>query len=166
MKALRATVIVLIALANLEILASLIRPKLFLNLSASMPQGIYGLRPLQELKRGTLVLFHVPPKTKDALRGRPWLREDSLLIKPIAALPGDSVCLLEHEALVRGEIMGNIYREDSEGLPLPRQRGCFIVDQDMVFPLSTHTAHSFDGRYFGEISLKEVLGEATPLFIW
>ena len=59
-----------------------------LNCSPSMPYGLYRLTAVREpLARGTLVVLPVPAEV------RPWHTRWQPLLKPVAAIGGDVVCL-------------------------------------------------------------------------
>lgn len=137
---------------------------LILNYTASMPLGIYQRVPIHTWRHGMVVVITPSSSDKALFAARGWLMKQGVLIKPIGALPGDQVCIQNDTVTVNGDDVGPVFAKDSHGLPLPVIRGCFVLPQGTVFPLSTHSAHSFDGRYFGAIPMAQVLGEARPVW--
>ena len=145
-------------------LASVSSHTLILNYTASMPLGIYQRVPIHSWRHGMVVVITPSPSDKALIAARGWLMEKGVLIKPIGALPGDQVCIHGDTVTVNGKAVGPVFAKDSHGLPLPAIRGCFALPQGTVFPFSTFSAHSFDGRYFGAIPMAQVLGEARPVW--
>ena len=93
---------------------------------------------------------------------RRYLRKGALLIKPIAAGAGQTVC--RHGALVtvNGRIVARARTLDAAGRPLPAWSGCFRLAADQIFVLSADP-DSFDSRYMGPIDRAHVLGTAQPV---
>ncbi len=163
---LKVAITSILILVGLKVFFCLFPLPIVLSLSASMPRGFYLIVPVKALRRESAVAFPIPQTIYQALQGREWLKKDAPLLKPIGALPGDSVCVHDHEITINGMSRGAVFKSDYQGLPLPRLRGCFVVSPNAFFPLSTHTARSFDGRYFGEMSQSELIGEAVPILTW
>jgi len=136
-----------------------------LTLSASMPRGLYRIVSAPCLRYGMLVLFVLPPETAAELQDREWLKKETPLIKPVAALPGDVVCI-GNAVSINGLEQGKVYISDFQGKPLRSPNGCFTVPGQAFLPLSTHSERSFDGRYFGQIPQNAIIGEAIPVFTW
>jgi conjugative transfer signal peptidase TraF len=131
-----------------------------LNLSPSVPLGLYLLRRVPApLERGMLVVFPVPPSVQ--LWWSRWLP----LLKPIAGLPGDTVCVWAQTFLVNGRSFGPVLTESSDGRPVPRLDGCFTVAPDAVI-VASDTPRSLDSRYFGAVPIAQLEGVATPLLTW
>ncbi len=151
---------------GVKLLISLAGIKLIINLTDSAPHGVYAVVPLNELKKGTFIVFPVPFSVRHELGVRAWLRDDVPLIKPVAALPGEKVCVSDAEVIVAGQKGGPVFSRDYLGLPLPRLRGCFSIRAGSVFPLSTFSDRSFDGRYLGPIHRGDIIGEAVPIILW
>lgn len=140
--------------------------KLLINLTDSAPHGVYRVVPITNLKKGTFIVFELPHSVRHELGPRPWLKDDVPLIKPVAALPGEKVCVSDAEVKVAGQYAGSVFSSDYLGLPLPKLRGCFHVKTWEVFPLSRYSDRSFDGRYLGPLHRGDLIGEALPLFLW
>lgn len=147
-------------------LASVSSHTFILNYTASMPLGIYQRVPIHTWRHGMVVVITPSPSNKALFASRGWLMKTGVLIKPIGALPGDQVCIHKDTVTVNGKIVGPVFANDSHGFPLPVVRGCFVLPQGTVFPLSAYSAHSFDGRYFGAIPMTQILGEARPVWVF
>lgn len=137
-----------------------------LNLTSSVPKGFYFVRPMTEPQYGTIVVFPIPKEVLSQLGDRPWLNVNFPLIKPIAAIAGDTVCISDNGVVINNMHVANVYREDFQGASLPYLRGCFTITNGHFFPVSRTNERSFDGRYFGIVPLTSIIGQAMPLFTW
>jgi len=155
---------VLCGLLATQGLASISPQTLILNYTASMPLGIYQRVPIQTWRHGMVVVITPSSSDKALFAVRGWLMKQGVLIKPLGALPGDQVCIQSDTVTINGKAVGPVFAKDSHGLPLPVIRSCFVLAPGTVFPFSTYSAHSFDGRYFGAIPMAQVLGEARPVW--
>lgn len=137
-----------------------------MNLSPSLPRGLYLVEPPTDVHYGTLLLFTPPTPiaTLAALRG--YLPPNVPFLKPAGALAGDTVCVTETTVSVNGATVAPVWRTDTLNQVLPVWHQCVTVAPDEIFPLSTYDEHSLDGRYFGPIPLKNLRGIATPLLTW
>ena len=141
-------------------------PTLLLNLTPSIPKGVYLVDPSNSLKKGEIVVFRPPMAVYRALGKRPWLNEEKFFIKPIAAVSGDEVCKLENSVVINQTTELSVLRTDSQGKLLPKFDGCKTIGAHEFLPISTYSSRSFDGRYFGPIPTSAILGKAIPVFTW
>ena len=113
-----------------------------INISSSVPLGLYRFVPIgRRLQRGDLL--HVPA-VRSAIPGS---TAGLPLLKPVAGIPGDLVCVQPEGVWVQGEPYGAVYQEH-RGKPLPVFWGCHVVGAGEVF-VASHEPRSLDGRYFG-----------------
>jgi conjugative transfer signal peptidase TraF len=147
-----------------------------LNVSASLPPGIWRVGPLQgPLERGQIGLLCAPPTAAlKTARQAGYVRTGfcpggfAPLLKPIAALPGDHVSLTASGARVNGVLIPNTapLARDGEGRPLPRvPHSDGIVRQGEVWVLSDYNPASFDSRYLGPVPLASIRQAARPVLI-
>jgi conjugative transfer signal peptidase TraF len=130
-----------------------------LNLSPSVPRGLYWLTAVREpLARGTLVVLPVPASVQA------WHARWVPLLKPVAAMAGAVVCVGEEELWVEGLWYGPVLHE-AAGQPLPRIHGCVAVPDGAVF-LASQAPRSLDGRYFGPTPIAALTARAIPLMTW
>ena len=94
---------------------------------------------------------------------RAYLSRTMRLLKPVAAVAGDRVCRRAQYVYVRGAFAALALREDAAGRQLPTWQGCRTLLQGEVFLLA-RPRDSFDGRYFGPLSDRHVMGRAHPLW--
>lgn len=128
-------------------------------IESSVPPGLYLLHSVTApLDRGTLVLLRVPPSMHR------WKSSWLTLLKPVAAVAGEEVCIHEGELRIGNETYGLVYRE-AGGYALPQFQGCFPVADGTIF-VASKADRSMDSRYFSSIPLSEVRAWATPLWTW
>jgi conjugal transfer pilin signal peptidase TrbI len=109
-----------------------------------------------------IVAFPVPEPVRDIVYGRRWLIKGALLIKPVAALPGESVSITDEGLYINGQLFGPVFVSDRQGMPLPRLRFSSTLNSDQVFVASPYE-RSFDSRYFGPIHMKDIIAQSLPV---
>ena len=131
-----------------------------LNLSASLPYGLYRMKAVPaEPHRGILVVLPVPASVQHVWSS--WVP----LLKPVAAVPGDIVCYEHAHLTVNGSDYGPVSLE-THGTPLPHlDAGCQTVPEGMVF-LASQAPKSLDGRYLGMTPVASLAAVATPVLTW
>ena len=137
------------------------RPALLWNFTASVPIGLYriGDTPPQP---GDLVALDPTGAAKSALMSFGVLAKDRLLLKPIVAHAGDTVCRHSLTVTVNGFLAAKARPRTREGRLLPEWGGCWRLASSEIFLLAPHP-DSFDSRYFGPVGLQDVIGVAHPL---
>lgn len=144
-----------------------------LNFTHSAPAGLWRVTDAKtdDLKRGELVEVCPPVRPIVSLMAdRGYLEPgdcgpDHLtpLLKPLAAVPGDTVTISEGQPVkVNGVALMN-----TEAMPtLPAwPEGTYHVEKGQVWLFSTFSAGSFDSRYFGPVAITNIRGSAAPLLV-
>jgi len=138
--------------------------KLTWNASASTPIGLYSLNAPRSLKVGELVAAMPEKPLADFMVGRGYIGRDVPLLKHVAALPGQEVCRIGHNVTVDAVQLGDALDCDRLGCPLPVWRGCRRIADGQVFLMNPSVHDSMDGRYFGPIPVRTIIGQAAPLY--
>jgi len=167
---LAALIAVVAALAN----APWSRPWM-LNVSASMPEGLYEVRPIdRKIERGDAIVICAPPKMAALARARGYLGpgpcpQDAMpLLKFVAAVGGDVVDVSARAIAVDRRCLpsGVTYDRDGAGRPLPHvARGRYRLAPNQLW-LWAPAPQSFDSRYFGPVDARDVTKFAKPVFLW
>ena len=135
------------------------------NRTASLPLGVYARSPGVRVSEGVLVALRVPPSVRALVHERGYLPDGSVLIKPVAAVEGDYVCVRRGILFINGEPFGSILPRDSQDRELPVYRGCGVLAPGQVF-LAAHHPGSFDSRSFGPVDVHALQGTVTPLWTY
>ena len=149
---------------------------LWINATASMPEGIYRLTRLDgaPLARGTVVAICPPPAVLAVALPRHYLEPGSCpgqvepLLKHVAAVAGDRVDVSEHAISVNGTPLPDSGRfaRDCGGRPLPRiPPGRYTIAPHTVWVYAP-VGRSWDSRYYGALPDTGILGTAQPFLIF
>jgi conjugative transfer signal peptidase TraF len=140
-------------------------PRLIWNASASVPVGLYRIRPAEPLRIGELAVAMPPEPLASYLADRGYLPEGVPLLKHILALAGQTVCRTGNTVTVDGATVGRALAGDWRGRKLPIWQGCQLLAAGRVFLMNVQSEHSLDGRYFGPLATSAIVGRAVPLWI-
>ena len=140
------------------------RPLLVWNASASAPVGVYAIGPAERLSTSDMVIARVPSAVQMLAAQRHYIPANVPLVKRIAAGHGDTVCALGRAIWINGIRVADRLQSDGAGRAMPGWRGCVCLGRDAVFLLMADHRASFDGRYFGPTSRREIIGKATLLW--
>ncbi|WP_374575978.1 S26 family signal peptidase [Phenylobacterium sp.] len=153
------------AVAALAISARPHSPTFVWNASASVPEGLYQVRPARKLQVGDVVVVAPPEPLASFLAQRRYLPRGALLLKPVAALPGHTICRAGLRLQIDAAPRGDARATDNLGRRLPAWRGCRRIRPGEVFLMNPTVSDSFDGRYFGALPVSAVIGRATPIWL-
>jgi conjugative transfer signal peptidase TraF len=138
--------------------------KLLWNASASTPIGFYDLDSPRDLKIGDLVAVMPEKPLADFMVERGYIGRDVPLLKHVMALPGQEVCRVGRSIAVDGAPFGDALDRDRLGRELPTWQGCRRIADGEMFLMNPSIRDSLDGRYFGPIPARTVIGKAKPLY--
>jgi conjugative transfer signal peptidase TraF len=139
--------------------------RLVYNPSASAPQGWYTVSATRDLKVDDYVLANLPPTPKRLADQRGYLPKAVPLLKRIAAVADQFVCVRGRSLWVDGGLVATALVRDSRGRELLVWKGCRVLESDELLLISRENSASFDSRYFGPIRISRVIGKAVPFWI-
>jgi conjugative transfer signal peptidase TraF len=139
------------------------RPLLLWNLSASAPTGLYLVETRAPIHKGDMVAAFAPAAMRELASQRGYLPASVPLVKRIAGTRGDKVCASGRWLRINGNNAAMRLRTDGRGRRLPWWSGCRRLRGGEALLLNDG-AQSFDGRYFGPVDAKAVLGRLV--FLW
>ncbi len=151
-----------VALASTSILDP--APLVVWNASASVPIGLYAVRPIGDLAVTDLVVARPPEPLASRLAERGYLPKGAPLIKRVAGVPGQKICRVGLSVTIDGIVMAEARERDHASRPLPQWRGCFVLRPGEIFLLNWDEPASLDGRYFGAFPIEGLIGRAAPLW--
>lgn len=139
-------------------------PRLVWNASASAPVGLYAVDPGASIQAGDMVVARLPDEWRALAARRRYLPANVPLVKQVAAVAGDQVCVVGAHVRVNGRRIAERRSADGAGRPLSWWRGCIRLQQGQFFLLMPGNSGSFDGRYFGPSEGAQLVGKATLLW--
>lgn len=137
--------------------------KITYNSSPSAPVGFYWVEVTGELKRGVYVVVPTPPAFRLMAAKRHYLPINVPLIKRVVGLSGDEICRYGEIIYINEVSVATALKRDRQERFLPVWHGCRTLNEDQFFALMD-ASDSFDGRYFGPLNKRDVIGIATPFF--
>jgi conjugative transfer signal peptidase TraF len=135
--------------------------KLIYNASASAPFGFYWIDH-EAISRGDYVYVRVPERVRNLIIQRGYLPPDVPLVKRVVGLDGDRICRRNDVVSVNETAVAIAKNRDGRGRKMPIWQGCHILTEHTIFLLQDHP-QSFDGRYFGPVDRRLIIGRATRL---
>lgn len=146
---------------------------LWINVSPSIPIGLYRSESLRSIRHGAFVLVCLPDSLARFGRERGYLRrgecpgDASPVGKRVLALAGDTVCIDGEGIALNGvPIPGSaMLGIDWRGRPLPSlRRGRYLVAARMAWLLATYSSRSWDSRYYGAIPVASIRSALQPIW--
>lgn len=150
--------------------SSVMRPdaRFVYNASDSVPVGWYrvdpAMRHVGSSPVGSIMLIRLPNAIATFAAQRSYLPIDIPLLKRMAAVAGQHVCIADRVVRIDGVPVAAALAADRVGRPLQAWSGCRRLRPGELFLLSTANPASFDSRYFGPVEASAVLGIAHPLW--
>ena len=138
----------------------------FLNITDSLPIGLYLRVPATNLSKGDYIIYEPTEEVRKIVVDYGWGDGKHLFLKKIGAVAGEHYTIREDngEFLIEGQHYGQVFLTDTKGQPLPKLRGEFIVPTGHVLPVATNP-RSFDGRYTGSIPIECIKAKVIPFLI-
>jgi conjugative transfer signal peptidase TraF len=140
--------------------------RLVYNASASAPLGWYRVRAIASPQVGDYVLAILPNDAAALAARRGYLPAGLPVLKQVAAIAGQQVCVRGIELFIDDELSVLVLRHDRLGRPLPAWRQCRTLQDGELFLANAGSAASFDSRYFGPVLVSAVRGQAVPIWTW
>lgn len=163
----------LVILAITLILFCLVKNKIIINTSPSIPLGLYTIHQIKApLKQNDLVAVCLMKSDQAFGLSRGYINPGrrcngtTPLLKSIIAVPGDNVILSNDEIIVNNKIYHYITQKfDSKQRILPSwPRGNYQNTQGFWL-IGTNDPHSWDSRYFGFVSKNQIIFLLNPLLV-
>lgn len=141
-----------IGVAVLCVPATAMSARLVWNFTPSIPTGLYWIED-RTWRKGDRVAVAPSGSLLTVLQRAGVLKKGRVLMKRVVAVAGDEACRSGSRVTVNGADVA-IARSDEN---LPTWSGCLRLDDGDVFLLG-ETGDSFDGRYFGVTTAKDIVG--------
>jgi len=134
-----------------------------INLTDSVPVGLYFMDYDSEIQTGDIISFQLFGEAGEMMKGRGYVSDHTPLIKFVAGTKGDRFCIDSNRNFtINDGIIGKALEHDGNGQPLPRIEGCRMLAHDEILVVGSGI-RSFDSRYFGPISVKNVVAKLKAI---
>ena len=137
------------------------KPVIFYNPSPSAKVGFYKLSKEKYPRLGVQVAAYAPEWARIMADKRGYLPYDYPLIKSVVAVEGDEVCYHKIGVSVPDGSVIPVQVRDRQGREMPVKSGCVVLKSDEYFLISPDVQAGFDSRYFGPVSIENILGTVT-----
>lgn len=141
---------------------------IFINLSSSIPTGLYVRDFWGELKDGDFVVYRPNGQTITiGLENGYFKSSKQLFIKKAELVNGGtySIDAVTRDFVVDGSLVGKCLEYDFAGHEMPFEPGVYEIGNDEFLPVGI-AERSFDGRYTGAVSKKNIVCKAVPLLMF
>ena len=137
--------------------------RLVYNPTDSAPRGWYLVVPMIRANPGDYVVAMLPSDTAALAETRGYLPRSVPILKQIAAIAGQRVCIRDTVVYIDGNAVARTLETDSRHHPLIAWAHCRQLIDHEVFLLNGRNPASFDSRYFGPLDESFVHGRAIPI---
>ena len=142
------------------------RVELIYNPSVSAPRGWYALSKTTRFEVDDYALVTLPVPARRLADVRHYLPQTVPLLKQIAAVNPQFVCVRAGSMWVDGILVATALSRDGKGRPLDAWRGCRLLAANELLLVGRENPVSFDSRYFGPVRRDSVIGKAVPVWTW
>ncbi len=149
-------------------------PPLRLNLSTSMPRGIYYISADQPT-RGSFITLCLPAANvyhsvypQSHFSGS-CPNHTQPLLKQLVGLSGDRIDLDPNQITLNGVALPHSSSFVMQNKRLPNssiQKIVLVLNEQQIWVYGTKSIRSYDSRYFGPLSMGDIVAVVTPLWLW
>ncbi|MEE3501280.1 S26 family signal peptidase [Acidiphilium acidophilum] len=162
---------------------ALVRSGLIINVTPSMPIGLYRLSSLPRRLHDGMIVYLCPPSPArnlamaQAAQGK-WLLTSPRspcpshlvpFLKKIGATPGQTVTLTMRGTSIDGHLLPAtaIKRFAKNGQPMIHQKpGSYLMGPRQVWVWDNSSPWAYDSRYWGPLPVANILKQARPVLTW
>ena len=143
--------------------------RLTFNPTDSAEKGFFYKKLFPKYTKGNYVLYKLKPEYKQyvdvtfyrTLKNRKEENTEIILLKKIAAVPGDTIEIDGYQLFINGKKTADILR--LKGLTENSVKKRYVIKEGEVFLLGENPENSFDSRYFGEVAINDLSGEVVMI---
>ncbi|HTE45042.1 MAG TPA: conjugative transfer signal peptidase TraF, partial [Gemmatimonadaceae bacterium] len=160
-----------VVLASIGAVATSFAAGLRINLTGSIPPGVYQITH-SPVVCGAIVLMCLPEPVAAFAKARGFIPRGSCtdgsapIGKTVAAVAGDTIDVISSGIAVNGRALPNSRPlvRDSDNRPLPSlARGRYVAGTGTVWLVSSYSTRSFDSRYFGAVPVDHIIARIRPI---
>tara|TARA_Y100000588_G_C14267124_1_gene930457 strand:- start:121 stop:660 length:540 start_codon:yes stop_codon:yes gene_type:complete len=152
----------------------LIKLPVRINLTSSVKKGVYFINSTENIKKGDYIALCLNEKYSERIYKKGYInkgydchgRYESLL-KKIIAIPNDEIEVNKNFILINGQkIRLKTQAVDRNNQPIPQIKYANKFKLKGYWVIGDNHPNSFDSRYFGQISKKQILYKARPWLLF
>ena len=164
-KRFKPLIISILILISILLVCKYLGTKYILQITSSLPKGIYRIYSKEQISLGDIVIFDVPEKIRHMAYD--WIPKNPnfKFMKHVMAKNGDLVSVSPAGVYINKKYIASVSKLDSKKRPLPLINKKFHLKKDEFFVLSRYEK-SFDSRYFGPIKKKSIKGIVEPFILF
>ena len=138
-----------------------------INITESMPVGIYYLCAPDDLRNGDLVAVKLPPDLISIGLKRGYIKSDeTILLKRLIAVPNDKIIYKNEQISVNGISKYKCIVKDIDlherVMPNSLKEGIYTLGNNEYFVLGNND-DSWDSRYFGSVNKENIINRAKMI---
>jgi conjugative transfer signal peptidase TraF len=157
-----AAVAAFIALPAVVLLAA---SHFLINVTPSLPQGIYLTSPPKSVAIGDVVFFPQSAVLDQEFVRRAYVPANAFLLKPVAAVEGQHVCVREGAVFIDGHLFSHLQGHDRAGRIMAPYPICRALAPGEIWA-AVSDDQSLDSRYFGPVPASAIAGKARALWTY
>jgi conjugative transfer signal peptidase TraF len=173
-KPVTVAIYLLIALSTTSILFANKTP-LRINLTASMPEGLYWLSPPRAVRAGDLAMVCLDNQRAHYALQRGYIQAGSCdnaaqpLLKEVVALANDTISLSSNSVLINNIPLPHSSTLATDKLQRPLKaapRGIYKLQANQMWLYGISSNRSWDSRYFGLVKSSDIASIVKPILTW
>ncbi|VEG89819.1 conjugative transfer signal peptidase TraF [Legionella spiritensis] len=145
-----------------------------INLTDSIPIGVYRMTDIKNLKNGFVIFCPEDKPAFQQARDRGYIDSGlchggyGYLMKKVVALRGDNISVTDEGVLVNHQLIPFSKPISTDGmnrlLPQWRTRD-YQLKEDEIMTMTSQSEWSFDSRYYGPVHTGQIKGMITPVWV-
>jgi conjugative transfer signal peptidase TraF len=144
------------------------------NISDSIPRGLYRIASSSNFKNQYVIFCPDGRSTFKDANQRGYIASGhcssglGYLMKKVVAIAGDVISVTDKGVIVNSVLLpySKPLLNDGVGKPLHQWRtNNYQLKQDEILTMTDQDKWSFDGRYYGLIKARQIIGVLTPVWV-
>lgn len=144
------------------------------NMTDSIPIGIYRMTGIKNLKNAFVIFCPEDKPVFQQARNRGYIDSGlchggyGYLMKKIVAVKGDKISVTDKGIFVNHQLIPFSKPISTDGMnrPLPQWRARdYQLKEDEILTMTSQSEWSFDSRYYGPVHTGQIKGMITPVWV-
>ncbi|KTD64444.1 conjugative transfer signal peptidase TraF [Legionella spiritensis] len=145
-----------------------------INLTDSIPSGLYRITDIKNLKNAFVIFCPEDKPAFQQARDRGYIDSGlcpgnyGYLMKKVVAIKGDNISVIDEGVFVNRQRIPFSKPISTDGMnrPLPEWHAKdYPLKEDELLTMTSQSSWSFDSRYYGPVSIKQIKGVIIPIWV-